>query len=140
MSVAVDIRAEPDYLHSAMIGDFTVEEVKSALAAIIQAADRHQRLNVLIDCLRLYGDPSLKERFDLVSHAFQLRVHRLLRGHRPRLRTAIVAKPPLLHPNRYAVRLLTERNMNVTIVEEMDEALSWLRTAGNPPPTAGDLL
>ncbi len=140
MSVAVDIRPEPDYLHSAMIGEFTVDEVKHGLSSIVEAADRHQRLNVLIDCSRLNGDPSLKERFELVSYAFQLRVNRLLRGHRPRLRTAIVAVPPLLHPNRYAIRLLVERNMNVTIVEQMDDALTWLRMPSDTakPPDATD--
>ena len=132
MGVAVDIRPETDYLHTAVAGDFTVEEVKSALSTIIQAADQHQQINVLIDCLRLSGDPSLRERFEVVSYAFQLRVGRLLRGRRPRLRTAIVAAPPLLHPSRYAVRLLVERNMNVNICEQMEEAMEWLRMPGNP--------
>ena len=132
MSVGVDIHPESDYLHSALVGDFTVDGVNDGVASIVEAADQHQLLNVLLDCLHLSGDPSLKERFDLVSYALQLRVKRLLQGRRPRLRIAVVAVPPLMHPNHYIVRFLAERNMNITIVEDVESALAWLRAPANP--------
>ena len=130
MSVAVDIKPLPSHVHATLSGEFTVDGVKTALTQMVRAGHGHPNQKLLIDCLGLRGDPSLRERFELVSHAFQLRINAVMEGKRPVLQTAIVAVPPLAHPNRYAVRLLVERSIRDTLCERTDEALAWLGVPG----------
>lgn len=126
MGVVVDIRPMPAYLHATVTGEYVAGEMKKALATIVSAGHTHRLLKLLIDCRRLTGDPSLRERFELVSFALQLRINAMLEGRKLGFRTAIVATPPLAHPARYGMRLLVERNLKVTLCGRLEEALTWL--------------
>jgi hypothetical protein len=37
-----------------------------------------------------------------------------------------------LHPGRYGIRLLIERNMSLTVCAEIEEALAWLGVEAQP--------
>lgn len=126
MTLNLDLRPTPTYLHATLSGEYTYDEIKHALTSIMSAAYEHPQLKLLIDCLAVTGNPTLRERFDLVALALQQRINAILNGKLPRVMTAIVAVPPFAHPNRYAVRLLLERNLKITICERVDDALTWL--------------
>jgi hypothetical protein len=135
MGIAVDIRPTPACLYATLTGDFEDDDAKRALARIIESA-RPQRIpRILIDCRALYGDLSLSQRFGIASFALQLRINAILAGRSPvPFRTAIVAVPPLAHPNAHFVRFLNERNVSISLHGTMDEALAWLGL--DPAPAA----
>ncbi|HEX9462031.1 MAG TPA: STAS/SEC14 domain-containing protein [Alphaproteobacteria bacterium] len=126
MSVTLDLHPMPTYLHATVTGEYAAEEMKRVLAAIVSAGQRHRLLNLLIDCQGVTGDPTLRERFEMVSFALQPRINALIEGRKIGFRTAVVGTPPLIHPARYGMRLLVERNLKVTVCERLEEALAWL--------------
>jgi hypothetical protein len=126
VSATVDIRPLTTHLHATITGEYVDDDVKRVVASIMNAAHNQPVPKILIDCRDLTGNPSLRQRFELVAFVLQLRINGIIDGHRPRYRTAIVARPPLAHPNRYGIRLLVERRLNVTICERLEEALAWL--------------
>jgi len=126
VSVIVDLNPVPTHLQVTLTGEYTLEGFKSALVRIRQSADDYQSQKILIDCRGLAGNPSLRERFEVVAFVLQQRITAILHGKPSKVATAIVATPPLLHPGRYGIRLLIERNMNLTVCAEIEEALTWL--------------
>lgn len=126
VSVTVDLRAMPSYLCATVTGEFVVDDIKTVLTRIVNGAYDQRTQNILIDCRGLTGDPSIRERFEVVAFVFQLRINAIFAGQRPKYRTAIVATAPAVHPNRYGVRQLVERKLNVTICERPEDALAWL--------------
>ena len=124
--MTVDIRQTPTHLHVTVSGGYNLEGMKNALLRIRQSADDYQSTKILIDCRGLAGDPSLRERFELVAFILQMRINAILHGKPSRVATAVVATPPLVHPGRYGLRLLVERNLKATICERLEDALAWL--------------
>ena len=138
MTLTVDLHPSPSHLRATLAGDYSYEELKSALGTIMAAAYEHPSLKLLIDCLGVTGNPTLRERFDLVAFALQQRINAILNGKPPRIATALVAAPPFAHPNRYAVRLLIERNLKITVCDRMEDALAWLGIPLEAPTSDGD--
>lgn len=141
MSASVDIRPLPGYLSAAVTGDYSVEATKDAITRIMAAAHAQPTSNILIDCRAYIGSPTLQERFTIITHALELRIKSMLHGQPARYRTAVVGRPPLLHPAHYGVRMLAEWNMNIAVRETIEEALAWLGIkpdGGDSPPAAAD--
>jgi hypothetical protein len=131
--VSVNIRPLATYLSITVTGDYSYEGLKDALLRVRHAVNDHQAQKMLIDCRGLRGNPSLRERFEMVALTLQLRINAILHGKPSRCRTAIVAAPPLAHPNGYGVRLLAERNLRITICETVDDAFTWLGISADTP-------
>jgi len=138
LTLTLDLRPAPSHLHATLAGEYTYDELKKALATIMAAAYEQPSLKLLIDCLAVTGNPTLRERFDLVAFALQQRINAILNGKSPRVATALVAVPPFAHPNRYAVRLLLERNLKITVCERVEDALAWLGAPPGVPTTGSD--
>lgn len=140
MSATVDIRPMPGYTHATVTGEFDVESTKEAITRILSAAHAHPTSKILIDCRGYKGNPSLGERFSIVTHILELRIKSMLHGQPSRYQTVLVARPPLVHPARYGLRMLVERNLRITICGTLDEALAWLGIAAvqTTSPTGGD--
>ncbi len=139
MSLHLDLRPLPGYAYATLTGEYAYEELKKALADIMAFGYEHPGLKVLIDCLGVTGNPTLRERFDLVAFALQQRINAILDGKPARMATALVAVPPFAHPNRYGVRLLVERNLKITVCATVDEAKKRLGddgSASNPATPA----
>ena len=136
MSVTVDIHPTPTHLLVTVSGDCDLEGLKNALVRTRQAADDYQSQTILIDCRGLTGNPTLRERFELVAFVLQQRITAILHGKPSTAVTAIVATPPLLHPGRYGIRLLIERNMNLAVCADVEEALGWLGVEPAPSETS----
>jgi hypothetical protein len=135
--MTVDIRQTPTHLHVTVSGDYSFEELKSAIVRVRQAQDDFQSSKVLIDCRSVAGNPGLRERFELVAFTLQLRINSILHGKPSNGLTAVVAKPPLLHPGRYGIRLLIERNLKMTVCNDIEEALDWLGVNAPRPQSSG---
>jgi hypothetical protein len=136
VSVTSDIRQTPTHLHVTVTGAYTLQGIKDVLMRIRQAADDYQSTRILVDCRELTGDPPLRERFEIVAFVLQQRINAILHGKPSRVATAIVARRPLVHPGRYGLRLLVERNLKATICEDMAEALAWLGVEVQPSEPA----
>lgn len=134
--MTIDIRPVPTHLHVTVKGEYTLDEIKAALVRIRQGVEDYQCTKVLIDCRELVGDPSLRERFEIVAFVLQQRINAILHGTRINVPTAIIGKRPLLHPGRYGIRLLAERNLRLMICEDMADALAWLGVKAQPPELA----
>ncbi len=134
MSVTVDIHPTPTHLRVTLTGEYTLEGLKNALARTRQAIDDYQSRKILVDCRGVTGNPSLRDRFELVAVVLQQRINAMLHGKPSKAATAIVATPPLLHPGRYGIRLLIERNMRLTVCTNIEQALAWLDVEATPPP------
>ncbi len=133
VGLAINLRLTPTHLHVTVTGEYTDEDAKIVLARVTAAAHAQDSRNILIDCLGVTGDLSMRQRFELAASVLQMRITSLLHGQPARYRTAVVAKPPLVHPNRYLIRLLVERNMRITVCDSVEEALAWLGTGAQAP-------
>lgn len=129
--MTADIRALPTHLHATVCGEFAEQPACDILTRIGVAANNQATLNIVIDMRKTTGNPSLRQRFEVVAHAIQMRINSLLRGGRGKFRTAIIGHPPLVHPNGYGARLLTEHNMKVAIFETPEAAYAWLGIDGH---------
>ena len=136
MAATIDLRPMPGYLHAVVSGEYELEATKDVITRVITAAHGHPSSNILIDCRDYQGNPTLGERFSVISHVMELRIKSMLRGQPARYRTAIVGAPPLLHPARYGVRMLAELNLRISIWETVEEALAWLGVAADQPDSA----
>ncbi|HTP82275.1 MAG TPA: STAS/SEC14 domain-containing protein [Alphaproteobacteria bacterium] len=130
--MTIDIRAVPTHLHVTLGGQYTFDDMKTALIRVRQSVDDYQSAKLLIDCLGMVGDPSLRERFELVAFVLQQRINAILHGKPVNVPTAIVGARPLLHPGRYGIRLLVERGLRLMICEDKAEALAWLGVEAQP--------
>jgi hypothetical protein len=142
LTTTVDLQALPTHLHATITGVWDEGDVKDILTRIFDAAHAQTTNKILMDCLGIAGEPSLRQRVDLALHALHLRVTALLTGRPARYATAIVAMPPLAHPRRHGLRILIERNLKVTIVETLDQAYAWLEVPApsqTPEQTAPSL-
>lgn len=134
MGLTFEIRALPTHLHVTVRGEFAEEDACDILTRVIEAAHNQPTLNILIDVRAAAGDPTLRQRFAVVTHAVQMRINSMLHGRPARYRTAIVGWPPLVHPNGYGARLLTEHNLKVAIFGTTDAAYAWLGIDRTRPP------
>lgn len=124
--MTADIRALPTHLHATVRGEFASDAACDILTRIGDAANNQPTLNVLMDMRETTGNPTLRQRFEVVTHAIQMRINSLLHGGRGKFRTAIVGHAPLVHPNGYGARLLNEHNMKVAIFDTPEAAYAWL--------------
>ncbi|HTY70568.1 MAG TPA: STAS/SEC14 domain-containing protein [Alphaproteobacteria bacterium] len=132
MTINIDIRATPTHLHVTLDGQYTLHDLKTALTRVRQGVDDYQSTKLLVDCRGVTGDPSLRERFEIVAFVLQQRINAILHGKPVNVPTAIVGARPLLHPGRYGIRLLAERGLRLMICEDMAEALAWLGLEAQP--------
>ncbi|MBV8534798.1 MAG: STAS/SEC14 domain-containing protein [Alphaproteobacteria bacterium] len=132
MTLRIDIRATPTHLHVTLEGQYTFDDLKTALIRVRQGVDDYQSAKLLIDCRGVTGDPSLRERFELVAFVLQQRITAILHGKPVNVRTAVIGARPLLHPGRYGIRLLAERGLRLMICEDEAEALAWLGLEAEP--------
>ena len=138
VSLTLDLHPLPDYVHATLSGEYTYDELKQAIGKMMTTA-YEQPLpghKLLVDCLGITGNPTLRERFDLVAFALQQRINAILNGKRPRVVTAVVAAPPFAHPNRYGIRLVIERNLKITVCATVEEAQTWLGVDNRGSPAA----
>lgn len=138
VSITIDIRPLPTHLHVTVAGEYTLGGTKDALLRIRQSVDDYMSTKVLIDSRGVVGDPSLRERFELVTFILQMRIRAILHGKPSNAATAIVGTPPLMHPARYGIRLLLERNVKITICGTVEEALAWLGVEVQPSEMVPD--
>jgi hypothetical protein len=129
MSVTVDLKPMPDYLHATLSGEYADEEIRRVLKRIDDAANAQRVLKILMDCRDLIGSPTFEQRFALGQFFTDLRVQALAEGKTVGYTMAIVATPPLSHPDRTAIKPLLDRGLKVTVCETMEEALAWLEVA-----------
>jgi hypothetical protein len=130
MALTVDIRPTPTYLHAKLTGTHVKAEIEAAVRRIVDAAHEHHLLHILIDCLQLAGDLSLSERIELGEFWRRQRWEALLAGKPSGYWMAVVGVAPLVHPDRPAMKIMTNRGLNNTAAfERVEDALAWFETA-----------
>jgi hypothetical protein len=135
MSLTVDIRPTPTYLHVTLSGNYVKAEIEAAVRRIVDAAHEHRLLHVLIDCLQLAGDLSLSERIEMGEFWRRLRWEALLAGKPSGYWMAVVGVAPLIHPDQPAMKVMISRGLNNTAAfARVEDALAWLRTASSAAP------
>ena len=126
MSVSVDLKPMPDYLHATLSGDYTAADFNDALSRVFDAAHEHRQVKLLIDCRGVTGGPTLEERYGLGQFFADMLLRDLAEGRSLGLSIAAIATPPLAHPERIGIKHLVDRGLNVAIHETDEDARAWL--------------
>ncbi|MFL6235843.1 MAG: hypothetical protein ACJ76N_22120 [Thermoanaerobaculia bacterium] len=136
MSMILETRAEPGFLHAEVVGNFSLEEAKRTFQELLEAVARHGVKKVLFDGRKLIGNPTTMERFyygEFVANS----VTRLGdRGVSPATQFAYVLTEPILDPRRFGESVAVNRGMFVKAFDNLEDALGWLRISGRLAPRA----
>ena len=123
------LRNSRDYLTAIFSGEFTLDEAERTFLELVEAVERYQASNVLVDGRTVSGEPSTMDRFaygDFVSSAVAgLRVGP--QGRPPRF--SYVLEEPVLDPHRLGETVAVNRGMNVRVFDNINDALAWLGVA-----------
>jgi hypothetical protein len=109
-----------DYACYRPLGQFSVQEIVSLVAAVIAYACDQKIQKLLVDTTQTTGVDSLSviERYNL-SEEFA-------RNASAYIKVVLVAKPQLLHPRRFGVTVAKNRGLNLNVATSESEALAWL--------------
>lgn len=124
-SLKVEIAVEPDRLRVTCEGPYRQKDVLRLFEDAFEAAEREGRRAILVDGVGVTPPgPGTVDRYDL-----GLLIARLSARHGWRIRLAVVARVPVLDPDRLAELVATSRMANVRAFEDEGEAAEWLRRA-----------
>jgi len=129
MLISLQLEPHPGYLLALLAGVFTLDEAEAVSLRFLQASAEHHLPNVLVDVRQVLGQPTVAERY-AYSEFVAIEVLSLAAGGGPVMRLAYVGYAPLMDPNRFGVMVARNRGVQVTVTEDVNEALQWL---GVPP-------
>ena len=133
MNIIQNISAGPGYLHVEATGTFSLREAKKNFVEMMEAVARHKSGKVLFDARRVEGSPQFLERFEYGKFAAETVATFEPRG----VCFAYVLEKPLRDPERLGETVARNRGMNITVFEQLDDALAWLGVASIITPQAG---
>jgi hypothetical protein len=138
MGMILETRAEPEFLHVEVAGNFSLEEAKRTFLETLEAVARHGAKKVLFDGCKLIGNPTTMERFYYGEFAANSVARFGDRGVSPATQFAYVLREPILDPRRFGESVAVNRGMFVKVFDNLEDALGWLRIAPAKKPDAGD--
>jgi hypothetical protein len=129
MGISLKFEQREEFLYCTASGAYSFENGCSMIRDLLAELARRGASKVLVDCLEIEGSPSMVERYGLAEFMAREQVDHLSEGKGfPRL--AVLAKEPLVDPNRFSQLAATNRGVQTKTVEEMEDAMKWLGVAG----------
>ena len=123
MDLQIDIQPRENYLHITVEGTYNLPKAKSLVINMIDAAIEHNLNRILVDHLRMDGQPILMENFEYaVFLATQFRKKIYANGISG-MRVAYVGRDPL---GKFAEMVATNRGAVGKSLTDIDEAIAWL--------------
>jgi hypothetical protein len=140
MSMILETRAEPGFLHVEVAGNFSLEEAKRTFREMLEVVARHRVKKVLFDGRKLIGSPTTMERFYYGEFVADSVTRLGDRGVSPATQFAYVLTEPVLDPRRFGESVAVNRGMLVKAFDNLEDALGWLRIAPakKPAGSSGD--
>ena len=122
MSIQYSFRVLPAHLQLDCTGVFSQEDSLALFTRAFALAAEHGRDAVLIDARGVMPpEPTLMQRFDLAVHLAGAHLRQI-----PRVRLAVLGNEPIIHPERFAEIVATNRGANVKAFTDEQMALDWL--------------
>ena len=122
-------RVLPAHLQIDCTGVYSQEDTLALFTRAFDLAGEHVRDAVLIDARGVTPpEPTLMQRFDLAVHLAGEHLRQF-----PRVRLALLGNEPVIHPERFAEIVATNRGANVKAFTDEKLALDWLLARRKTP-------
>jgi len=109
------------YLEARFLGAFAVARFNRQSEAASQACRERKLKKLLVDLLRLQGNLSTLERYEIASYAVRVSAG---------LMVALLVVPAFLDPNKFGIMVAQNRGLIVDAFTERQKAIDWLQTDG----------
>ena len=133
MRMTHQMMADSGILRVTVTGPFVLETAQGTFLEVLELVKQHTAKKVLIDGLKVKGEPQVLERF-LYGEFAAMAVadfRRFKADWTPKF--AYVLQEPALDPRRFGETVAVNRGMRMKAVETEEEALEWL---GDKPSKA----
>jgi hypothetical protein len=111
-----------DHVRIDLSGEFSLQEVLALSPQFFKAAADAGREAILVDARAVTGrEPTMAERYE-----WAVRVAELQSEYKPRIRIALVAHEPMLHPERFGEIVATRHGAVLRTFTDEPLALAWL--------------
>ena len=122
MSIEFTSRVLPAYIRLDCTGVYSQGDALQVFTQAFALAALHGRDAALIDARGIAPpEPSLMQRFDMAVHVAEMQQRQV-----PRIRLAVIGNEPLVHPQRFAEVVATNRGANVRVFTDEPQAIGWL--------------
>jgi hypothetical protein len=108
-----------------LIGASGWEEIKSAVADVVNQVQKDKIYKLLVDCLGFSGKVSTLDRF-LLAVFFVKENSKLLARRVHPLRISFVGNKSLIDPRKFGETVARNRGLYGLVTDDMQEALDWL--------------
>lgn len=116
----LNLEVKTDYIRAIIISGSTLSLTKSAIDAIMNAAELHNQHRILIDSRRQYAEPSIVDCFEFAKH---------LAAQKPWLNflVAVVVQSESVEAAEFAEIVAKNRGIVLKIFSHESNAVAWLR-------------
>ena len=123
MAYQIHIEVKEQYLLAVFAGTFDKVGYKENLSDILLQSIKNERLKLLLDVRNMSGNLTTIQRHEVATYFTNLcREHPYTR----KIQVAVVGDPPLIDPNRFGETVAINLGLNISVTNDMDEALKWL--------------
>lgn len=113
------IASAEGYVRVTFSGQFTLDEAKRSIDAMVAACARERCTSVLFDCRPMSGSLTVSHRFAVAEYGASVVPSTL--------KVAMLGRPDQLLPDRFLENVARNRGMTMTLFTDEDEAIAWLR-------------
>ncbi len=129
MSLQFSSTAHADHVRIALDGEFSLEELLPLCDRFFAVTAEAGRDAMLVDARQVTGrEPTMAERYQ-----WAVRVSEAQARYKPRIRVALVAHEPLIHPERFGEIVATNRGADMRTFTDESLALGWLLGKSREP-------
>jgi hypothetical protein len=127
-TMALDYKIEPQPGHLRLICEGRYEPSLNGEFSdqVLGACEKYRPSKMLIDTLRVEGEMSTMDRYNLATLSAKKYLEGKLAGKIPGCRFAFVGSNPLVDPKRFGETVAVNRGIDLKVFTEMKEALAWL--------------
>jgi hypothetical protein len=122
----LSIENAPNFLHTRLSGEFSLEEAERTFLDILEAVDRYEATNVLVDGRGVTGEPFTMERYYYGTFVAEAVIGLCQTRNRRIPKFAYVLEEPVLDKQRFGNLVATNRGMIVKTFDNVDDAVEWL--------------
>ncbi len=122
----LEISQNRDYLHVKLSGTLSLAAGRRAVEVTEEACRRKRCTHVLFDQTAATGELPLSDRFEIGVYA--------ARKLPSSARIAVLAKEDQIRPHRFFESVARNRDMDLRLFSDREEALQWLKMYSSVPP------
>jgi len=129
VSLEFNWAAKADHVRIEVSGDFSLEALLPMCDRFFEVTAGAGQEALLVDARSVTGrEPTIAERYQ-----WAVRVAAAQARHQPRIRVALLAHEPLIHPERFGEVVVTNRGGLIRTFTEEVAALEWLLVKARGP-------